>query len=144
MKDQIQPLQILLLEDDDADVKAVQRTFKKAKIANPIIRAVDGVEGLEILRGTNGREKLNMPYLVLVDLNMPRMGGIDFIRELRADEELKKTIVFILTTSKSQEDKAKAYDLNVAGYIVKEVAGQDFLRLVELVDAYWRIVELPD
>ena len=137
------PLNILLVEDDDGDAKAVQRAFQKAKIANPILRAVDGIEALDILKGANGKAKPAPPYLLLVDINMPRMNGIQFIQALREDEDLRHSIAFILTTSKRDEDKVAAYDLNVAGYIVKATAGQDFLSLVNLVDCYWRIVEMP-
>jgi CheY-like chemotaxis protein len=137
------PLSILLVEDDDGDAKAVQRAFQKAKIANPILRAVDGMEALEMLKGANGKAKPPSPYLLLVDLNMPRMNGIQFVKALREDEDLRHSIAFILTTSKREEDKIAAYDLNVAGYIVKATAGQDFLKLVSLVDCYWRIVEIP-
>ena len=137
------PLNILLVEDDDGDAKAVQRAFQKAKIANPILRAVDGLEALDILKGSNGKAKLPPPYMLLVDLNMPRMSGIQFVKALREDDELRHSIAFILTTSKREEDKTAAYDLNVAGYIVKATAGQDFLNLVSLVDCYWRIVEMP-
>jgi CheY-like chemotaxis protein len=137
------PLNILLVEDDDGDARAVQRAFQKAKIANPIHRAVDGMEALDILKGANGKEKPTGPYLLLVDLNMPRMNGIQFVQAIRADEELRHSLAFILTTSKRDDDKAAAYDLNVAGYIVKATAGTDFLNLVHLVDCYWRIVEIP-
>jgi CheY-like chemotaxis protein len=137
------PLSILLVEDDDGDAKAVQRAFRTAKIANPIHRAVDGIEALDILKGANGRQKPTSPYLLLVDLNMPRMNGIQLVQALRQDEDLRHSIAFILTTSKRDEDKAAAYDLNVAGYIVKATAGTDFLNLVNLVDCYWRIVEMP-
>jgi CheY-like chemotaxis protein len=137
------PLNILLVEDDDGDAKGVRRAFDKVKIANPMRRAVDGIEALDILRGANGNEKLSSPYLLLVDLNMPRMNGIKLVKALRDDDELKRSVVFVLTTSKSQEDEMAAYDLNVAGYIVKETAGHDFLSLVSLMDCYWRIVELP-
>ena len=136
-------LNILLVEDDDGDAKALQRAFQKAKIANALQRAVDGVDALDILKGTNGKEKMAAPYILLVDLNMPRMNGIQFVTALRADAELRHSLVFILTTSKREEDKVAAYDLNVAGYIVKATAGQDFLSLVGLVDCYWRIVEMP-
>jgi CheY-like chemotaxis protein len=135
---------ILLVEDDDGDAKAVRRAFAKAKIANPILRAVDGIEALEMLRGENGRERLGRPNILLVDLNMPRMNGFQLVRALRADPDLKRSIVFFLTTSKSEEDKAAAYDLNVAGYIVKQNAGVDFLNLVGMIDSYWRIVEMPE
>jgi CheY-like chemotaxis protein len=137
------PLNVLLVEDDDGDAKAVQRAFQKAKIANQIVRAVDGVEALDMLKGTNGKAKTSPPYVLLVDLNMPRMNGIQFVEALRADENLRHSIAFILTTSKRDEDKIAAYDLNVAGYIVKATAGDDFLNLVNLMDHYWRIVELP-
>ena len=134
---------ILLVEDDDGDAKAVRRAFVKAKIANPIERAQDGVEALEMLRGDNGRTAIRSPVLLLVDLNMPRMNGIDLVRTLREDVNLRRTIVFLLTTSKNEEDIAAAYDLNVAGYIVKQNAGADFLSLVGMIDNYWKIVELP-
>jgi CheY-like chemotaxis protein len=136
-------LNILLVEDDDGDAKALQRAFQKAKIANKIVRAADGLEALDMLKGTNGREKMLSPYILLVDLNMPRMNGIQLVQALRKENDLRHCIVFILTTSKRDQDKAAAYDLNVAGYIVKATAGQDFLNLVSLVDCYWRIVEMP-
>jgi len=137
------PLTIVLVEDDDGDAIAVQRAFRKAKIANVIVRTVDGIETLDLLRGTNGKEKIAPPYILLIDLNMPRMNGIQLIKALREDTELRHSIAFVLTTSKRDEDKVAAYDLNIAGYIVKETAGQDFLNLVNLVDCFWRIVEMP-
>jgi len=137
------PINILLVDDDDGDAKAVQRSFQKAKIANPLTRAVDGMEALEMLKGTNGKTKLPSPYVMLVDLNMPRMNGIQFIQALRADKALHRSVVFVLTTSKRDEDKLAAYDLNVAGYIVKETAGMDFMNLVNLMECYWRLIELP-
>lgn len=136
-------IQVLLVEDDDGDAKAVSRAFKKAKVANPMTRALDGVEALEMLRGENGHEAFPKPHLLLVDLNMPRMNGIDLIKEVRNDPKFKHTIIFVLTTSKSEEDKIAAYDLNVAGYILKETAGDDFLKLIDMLDCYWRIVEMP-
>lgn len=134
---------ILLVEDDDGDAKMVQRAFSKAGIANPLVRAIDGVEALEVLRGDNGRAPLRLPYVLLVDINMPRMGGLVLMRTLRADPELKNTVAFILTTSKHDADKMAAYELNVAGYIVKENAGADFLDFVQLIGGYVRVVELP-
>ncbi len=136
-------LNILLVEDDDIDAMAVRRAFDKVKIANPILRAIDGVEALGMLRGVNGHTKTGPSTVLFVDINMPRMNGIDFVKTLRSDSNLKHSIVFILTTSKSDEDKVAAYNLNVAGYIVKERAGQDFLKLINMIDHYWRIIELP-
>lgn len=137
------PVTVLLVEDDDGDAMAVERAFRKARIANPIVRAVDGIEALEVLRGTNGKQKLALPYIMLVDIAMPRMNGIELIREMRADPELEPSIAFILTTSKREEDMAAAYALNVAGYITKDKTGGDFLKLAGLIRGYWRLVELP-
>ena len=137
------PVSILLLEDDDADAKAVMRAFRKAKIVNPVHRAVDGIEALDILRGKDGSAALSEPYIILADINMPRMSGLEFLQELRADARLKQAIVFMLTTSKRDTDRVTAYDLNVAGYIVKERAGEDFLSLAQMLSQYWEIVELP-
>jgi len=137
------PINILLVDDDDGDAKAVQRAFTRARIVNPFVRAIDGCDALDILRGQNGKTRARIPVLMLVDLNMPRMNGIELVTAIRSDPDLHKTVVFILTTSHCDEDMAAAYSLNVAGYIVKEKAGEDFLNLFSLVDSYWRIVELP-
>lgn len=135
-------VEVLLVEDNEVDVEAVRRAFARHKIANPIRVASDGAEALEILRGENG-DPLQRPYLVLLDINMPRMNGFELLREIRADPTLHDALVFVLTTSKSDEDKMSSYGFNVAGYIVKSDAGAGFMRLVELLDHYWRIVEFP-
>src|SRR3989338_387781 len=133
---------VLVVDDDIGDVKAVKRAFAKNKRIDAIHYAVDGIEALQLLRGQNTKEKLIPPYILLVDINMPRMNGIELIKELRKDKELHRTIVFMLTTSKREEDKIASYDLNVAGYIVKEKAGEDFLNLTALIHYYELIVEL--
>ena len=137
------PIRILLVEDDDGDAKAVERTFLNARIANPILRVRDGVEAMEMLKGTDQQPRLEPPYLLLVDLNMPRMNGIQLVTAIREDPGLHESIIFMLTTSNRAEDKQAAYSLNVTGYILKERAGEDFLKLFSLVDTYWRIVEMP-
>jgi len=136
-------IRVLLIEDDDVDAMAVKRGFRQAKIANEIIRAKDGVEALEILRGKSEISLDAKPYVILLDLNMPRMNGFEFLDELRNDPQLAMSVVFILTTSKADEDRMKAYDQKVAGYIVKDEAGKGFLKLIEMLQYYWRIVELP-
>ena len=143
IKSSLHPIQILLVEDDDGDARAVERTFAKARIANPIVRAIDGVEAMDILQGTHGRTRLERPYMLLVDLNLPRFNGIQLIEAIRADQDLHDSVIFVLTTSNRTEDKESAHALNVTGYILKENAGDDFLRLFSLVDSYWRIVEMP-
>ena len=141
--EQARTVNVLLVDDDDGDAKSVQRAFRSARLVNPIVRAIDGVEALDILRGVNGKTRLTTPYVLLVDLNMPRMNGIELVEALRNDRELRSGIVFMLTTSSRDEDKLAAYDLNVAGYIVKQRAGQDFQRLIDMMQGYWRIVERP-
>ncbi len=131
---------ILLVDDDDVDVMGVQRALRKLKILNPVIRAHDGLEALEILRNPNA---IKRPYIILLDLNMPRMNGFEMLAELRHDEALACSVVFVLTTSKADEDKVEAYQQNVAGYVVKSKVGEGFMDLIEMLDRYWRVVEFP-
>lgn len=133
----------LLVEDDEVDVMHLRRSFRKLKIANPMIVANDGIEALEILRGQNGQTQPGQPYIILLDLNMPRMSGLEFLKEVRDDPALKHSVIFVLTTSNDDQDKFKAYDKHVAGYIVKSDAGASFLEALEMLDRYWRVVELP-
>jgi CheY-like chemotaxis protein len=133
-------LNILLVEDDEVDVTNVRRAFKKNNIRNPLWVAGNGLEGLEMLRGDEiPRDR----RLVLLDLNMPRMNGIEFLRELRADPELKHTPVVVLTTSDDERDRVNAYDLNVAGYILKPVTLTSFVEAMATLNKYWTLVELP-
>ncbi len=112
--------------------------MSKLRIGNPVSHARDGVEGLEAIRS------LPRPNLVILDINMPRMNGLEFLRNLRRDEDLRDTIVFVLTTSNDDQDKFEAYNLNVAGYMLKSDMGNSFVRAVSLVDNYWRVVEFPE
>ena len=135
---------LLLVEDDEVDVQGLKRAFAKSRIGNPITVARDGIEALEFLRGENGRPKLPKPHLILLDLNMPRMNGLEFLEAIRADEDLKSTVVFMITTSKAEEDKTRAYAQNVAGYIVKQDPANTFMQAVALFEHYWKIVEFPE
>ncbi|HEX6037892.1 response regulator [Longimicrobium sp.] len=133
-------MNILLVEDDEVDVMNVQRAFRKHNIANPLFLAGNGVEALEMLRrGDVPAER----RLVLLDLNMPRMNGIEFLRELRADPELRSTSVVVLTTSNDERDRVEAYNLNVAGYILKPVTFQNFCDAMLTLNKYWSLVEMP-
>jgi CheY-like chemotaxis protein len=128
---------ILLVEDDEVDVKALKWAFEKLKVANPLVIARDGVEALETLR------ELPRPYLIITDINMPRMNGIELLRKIRESEDYRDSIVFVLTTSNDEQDKIDAYDLNVAGYMLKTDMGTSFTRAIALIDNYWKVVEFP-
>ena len=133
------PLNILLVEDDEVDVMNVRRAFAKNHIMNPLVVAGDGIEALELLRGgkvPTGRR------LILLDLNMPRMNGIEFLRELRQDPELCSSPVVVLTTSKDDRDKIDAYNLNVAGYLVKPVTFDSFCEVMVALNKFWTLVEM--
>ena len=133
-------LNILLVEDDEVDVMNVRRAFKKNNIGNPLWVAGNGLDALALLRGPEiPRER----RLVLLDLNMPRMNGIEFLRELRADPELGLTPVVVLTTSDDERDRVDAYHLNVAGYILKPVTFVSFVEAMATLNKYWTLVELP-
>lgn len=138
-----QPVTLLLVEDDELDVMGIQRALEKLKISNPVAVARDGIEALECLRGENGREKITRPFIILLDLNMPRMNGIEFLDEIRKDPELHASVVFVLSTSRADEDVMKAYKHNVAGYIVKSEPAQSFMEAIRLLDCYWSLVQLP-
>jgi CheY-like chemotaxis protein len=129
---------ILLVEDDEVDVKALKWAFEKLKVANPLVIARDGVEALEMLRD------MPRPYLIITDINMPRMNGIELLRQIRQSDQFRDSIVFVLTTSNDEQDKIDAYDLNVAGYMLKTDMGTSFQRAISLIDNYWKVVEFPD
>jgi CheY-like chemotaxis protein len=128
---------ILLVEDDEIDVKALKWAFEKLKVANPLVIARDGVDAWEKLA------ELERPYLIICDINMPRMNGIELLRKIRDSEDYRDSIVFMLTTSNDEQDKIDAYDLNVAGYMLKTDMGTSFTRAISLIDNYWKVVEFP-
>ena len=137
------PVTILLVEDDDVDAMTVERCLKQAKITNTMVRAQDGVEALEMLRGTHASVRLAAPYLLLVDIRMPRLDGIGLINEIRNDPQLTRTVIFVLTTSDADRDKMAAYNAHVAGYIVKTGSSDQFLTLATMLNYYLVIVEPP-
>lgn len=135
---------ILLVEDDKVDVMNVQRSFKKANITNPLFVANNGLEALEILR--NESTLVQMPpsrRLVLLDLNMPKMGGIEFLEVLRADSKLRATTVIVLTTSDQERDRIEAFNFNIAGYILKPVTFANFAEVMVALNRYWTLCEIP-
>ncbi|MEZ9057261.1 response regulator [Vibrio pelagius] len=130
---------ILLVEDDDIDAIGIQRSLKSFNLLNPIHRARDGLEALEVLKN----DAIARPFIVLLDLNMPRMNGMEFLSAIRSDSNLSDIVVFVLTTSQLDEEISAAYKKNIAGYIVKSSSNQDYKQLIRFLESYWNIVELP-
>ena len=138
-------INILLVEDDEVDIMNVKRAFKKYKITNPLYFAGNGIEALKMLRPPDGKSP-QVPEkrrLVLLDLNMPKMNGLEFLHQLRQDEHLKRTPVIVLTTSDEDKDRIEAYDLNVAGYILKPVTFANFAEVMVALNKYWALCEMP-
>jgi CheY-like chemotaxis protein len=133
-------LNILLIEDDQVDVMNVRRAFEKNRIVNPLQVAANGLEALEMLRSNIVPADRR---LILLDLNMPRMNGLEFLGALRADSALHATPVVVLTTSNDERDKVEAYNLNVAGYLLKPVTFVRFVEAMAALNKYWTLVEMP-
>ena len=138
-------INILLVEDDEVDVMNVKRAFKKYKITNPLYIAGNGIEALKML-GFEGDDPPQVPKsrrLILLDLNMPKMNGLEFLHQIREDETLKRTPVIVLTTSDEDKDRIEAYNLNVAGYILKPVTFANFAEVMVALNKYWTLCEMP-
>jgi CheY-like chemotaxis protein len=131
---------ILLVEDDDVDVEAVRRALRKAGIENPLHVAHDGIEALDILWGKSGARGLPQPCLILLDINMPRLSGLQFLEVRAGDISLKQNVVFVLTTSDHDQDKMRAYERDIAGYMQK----RDLGKLMVMLREYPEINRLPD
>jgi len=143
MSDINETVHILLAEDDLIDEKAFLRAIEKLRIRNPVTVARDGLEAWNILKGTDGKAPLPRPNLLVLDINMPRMNGLELLERIRDDADLHDSIVFMLTTSNDDADKIEAFNLNVAGYMLKSDVGNSFIKALELVDNYWRVMEFP-
>lgn len=131
---------ILLVEDDKVDIMTIKRALKDIRVRNPLEVAHDGEEGLKYLRNP---EKAR-PCIILLDLNMPRMNGIEFLKEIKSDEDFKRIPVVILTTSKEEEDKMNTFSNGIVGYMLKPVEYQDFIDVVRTIDLYWTLSEISD
>jgi len=131
---------ILLLEDDTVDAMTVKRALKDIKVLNPLVRTANGEEGLAYLKD----EKNEKPCVILLDLNMPKMNGIEFLKVAKGDEKLKKIPAIVMTTSKDDKDWIQSFNLNVAGYIVKPIDYQKFVEAIRIINLYWTLSELPN
>jgi CheY-like chemotaxis protein len=137
------PINILHVEDDAVDAMVMERALKKCDLNYRLHQARNGLEALDLLRGTGGKEQISpQPRIILLDLNMPKMNGIEFLREVRNDPELRPISVFVLTTSDDEKDRTDAHNLNVAGYIVKPLTLEDYTNIVGTLNEYWGITDL--
>lgn len=131
---------ILLVEDDKVDAMTVKRALKKIHVSNHVISVSNGEEGLVWLQDRSNPK----PCIILLDLNMPRMNGIEFLQHVKVDERLKTIPVVVLTTSKDELDRAKSFDIGVAGYMVKPVDYVQFVDVIKTIDLYWTLSEQPE
>lgn len=136
-------LHVLLVEDDDVAAEAVMRSMRRAGIACPVTWVEDGQAALDVLRDQDAQRVAPRPRLILLDLNMPRMNGFEFLDAVRSDPKLREEVIFVLTTSSADSDRSRAYDGNVAGYMVKSAVGPQFARLTQLLDGYRHAIQLP-
>ena len=130
---------ILLVEDDRVDAMTVKRALKDINVVNRLDIVGDGEEALAFLRDPKNEQ----PCVILLDLNMPRMNGIEFLKVIKQDEVLKRIPVVVLTTSREEQDKVDSFNLGVAGYMIKPVDYQQFLEVMRTIDLYWTLSELP-
>jgi CheY-like chemotaxis protein len=131
---------ILLVEDDKVDAMTVKRAMSDLKITNPLAHVYNGLDALEYLKN----KKNEIPCIILLDLNMPKMNGLELLKVLKKDSDLKKIPVVVLTTSNAERDKTESFDLSVAGYMLKPVDYKKFVDVIRDIDLYWTISELPD
>ena len=136
-------VRFMFVDDDEICIMALERGMKQLEISNPVEVAKDGIEALEILREAVGVDGILPPYVVLLDLNMPKMGGLEFLKTIRSDGALKKLIVFVFTTSDTPSDIASAYAHNVAGYIVKKDQSNIYKNALATIKGYSELVVLP-
>lgn len=130
---------ILLVEDDQVDAMTVKRALKEIKVTNRMDVAGNGEEALNFLRNPDNE----LPGIILLDLNMPKMNGIEFLKIAKSDKELKKIPIVVLTTSREDQDRVDSFKLSVAGYMIKPVDYQQFVEVIKTIDLYWTLSELP-
>ncbi len=139
-------LNLLLVEDDEIDRKAVRRAFHRKKLPVHIVEAMDGQEALDILNGRSDHKLPPEPFIILLDVNMPKMGGLELLQQLRAetaDPKIRNSIVFVLSTSEAARDLDRAYALNIAGYLLKSAEKGGLDAIAEMLWSYRQLVIFP-
>lgn len=131
---------ILLVEDDKIDAMTVKRALKELRVRNPLTVVQNGEEALKYL----SKSDTVKPCIILLDLNMPKMNGIEFLKALKKDSQLKRIPVLVLTTSMEEDDKLNTFELGIAGYMIKPVDYHDFVEIVRTIDLYWTLSEFPE
>jgi CheY-like chemotaxis protein len=130
---------ILVVEDDQVDTITVIRALNEIQVTNPLVHVENGEEALDYLQDS----KTEKPCIILLDLNMPIMNGIEFLQAVKNDKQLKRIPVVVLTTSEEQQDKLNSFELGIAGYMSKPVDYRQFVDVIRSIDAYWTISEMP-
>ena len=133
-------LTILIVEDDKVDAITIQRALKELKILNPVFICENGLEALNFLNN----EENPLPGIILLDLNMPKMNGVEFLEHRNNNQTLKLIPTVVLTTSKNEQDKVESFNLGVAGYMIKPVDYMQFVEVIKTIDLYWTLSELPN
>jgi chemotaxis family two-component system response regulator Rcp1 len=139
-----EPIEILLVEDNPGDVRLTREALQDAKVRNTMHVVIDGVQAMGFLHKEDPFRNAPRPDLILLDLNLPKKNGFEVLRDIKADEELKRIPVVVLTTSQAEEDIVRSYDLFANAYISKPVDLQQFLSVVKAIEGFWlEIVRLP-
>lgn len=131
---------IMLVEDDHVDAMTLKRALRELKVANELVHRINGEEALEYLKDQNNTK----PCVIFLDLNMPKMNGIEFLQIAKADNDLRRIPVIVFTTSKNEWDRFETFNLSAAGYIVKPADYKSFVEAIRTVELYWTLCELPD
>ena len=131
---------VLLVEDNEVDAMGVKRAFKDLKITNKLEHVMNGEEALDFLRNTEKEE----PCIILLDLNMPRMNGLEFLKIVKVDQFLKRIPVVVMTTSGEEQDRLESFSCSIAGYMEKPVEYRSLVEMIRIIDLYWTLSELPE
>ena len=131
---------ILLIEDDIVDALSAKRAFKEVNVQNDVVHVKNGEEALEFLQD----DKNKKPCLLLLDINMPKMNGIEFLEERAKEEKLRLIPCIVLTTSNDDQDKYNSYNLNIAGYMIKPLEYENFVKVIHTIDMYWTLSKTVD